>query len=268
MRSSFLVNRALYGVKKFFHGNVSIFLLFLVLLIYSSDTFSGCDKDTFTIAIDIGHTKHKSGAVSSRGIPEFYFNQNIAHLLLQELRRYGFKKTFIINEGGGNVSLTERTSIAAKLKSDLLLSIHHDSVQPQYLLSWVYQGKKFLYCDKFNGYSLFYSEMNHQLQSSLEFARLLGSELRSNLFVPTLHHAENIHGENRLLVDKENGIYQFNELIVLKTAEMPAVLIECGIITNRNEEILLSNPVYQKAIVLSIRNAVEEFCERNSTTMD
>lgn len=252
-------------MKKFLDSNISFLflLLFLVLFTYFSDSFSRCDKDTFTVIIDIGHTKNNPGTVSSRGIPEFHFNQNIVQLLFKDLSQYGFKKTFIINEGSEDISLTERTGMANKLQADLLLSIHHDSVQPQYLSSWVYEGKEYSFCDKFNGYSLFYSERNNEKDNSLEFARLLGSELRSNLFVPTLHHAENIKGENRLLVDKEKGIYEFNDLIVLKTAKMPALLIECGIIVNRNEEILLSNPVYQKMIVLSIRNAVEKFCEKN-----
>lgn len=254
-------------MKKVQNSNIS-FLFFLVLLTYSLDSFSRCDRDNFTIAIDIGHTKDNSGAISSRGIPEFYFNQNIVQLLFREFSQYGFKKTFIINEEGSDISLTERTEIANKLQSDLFLSIHHDSVQPQYLSSWIYEGKEFLYCDKFNGYSLFYSRKNHESESSLEFANLLGSELRDNLFVPTLHHAENIKGENRKLVDKEKGIYEYNDLVVLKTTKMPAVLIECGIIVNRNEEILLSNPVYQKMIVLSIRNAVEKFCERTINRLE
>lgn len=202
--------------------------------------------------------------LAPEGYKNFILIKILRNFCLETLTNMDSKKTFIINERGNDISLTERTAMADKLKADLLLSIHHDSVQPQYLLPWIYEGKEFFYCDKFNGYSLFYSERNHESESSLEFAHLLGSELQSNLFVPTLHHAEKIKGENRLLVDKEKGIYEFSDLIVLKTAKMPALLIECGIIVNRNEEILLSNPVYQKMIVLSIRNAVEKFCERRS----
>jgi len=235
---------------------------FFSLLLYASDSLSQCNKNTFVIAIDIGHTKDQPGASSSRGISEFYFNQNIGQRLFEELVLYGFKKTFIINEKGNSISLTNRTDIANKRQADLFLSIHHDSVQPLYLSPWIHKGKQFLYSDEFSGYSLFYSQKNQAPKNSLEFARLLGSELRSNLFIPTLHHAENVKGENRKLVDKEKGIYEFNDLVVLKTAKMPAVLIECGIIVNRDEEILLSNPVYQKAIVLSIGNAVKNFCQK------
>ena len=39
---------------------------------------------------------------------------------------------------------------------------------------------------------------------------------------------------------------------------MPSVLLECGIIVNRDEEILLSNPVYQEMLVLSITRAIEK----------
>ena len=97
-------------------------------------------------------------------------------------------------------------------------------------LSGTTKGAKLSYCDLFNGYSLFYSEKNANPRDSLTISRAIGSALQNNLFVPTLHHAEDIEGENRRLVDREKGVYQFDELIVLKTAKMPAVLLECGII--------------------------------------
>jgi len=209
------------------------------------------------LAIDIGHTKESHGATSSRGVGEYYFNQDIAKLLQLGLLQRGFTSTFILNENGSNISLSMRTDLAKKQRARLLLSIHHDSVQPKYLQSWDYQEEERLYCDLFQGYSIFYSEKNNAPRKSLQFATLLGKELRRNEFVPTLHHAEPIEGENRELVDKEEGIYRVDDFVVLKTAEMPAVLLECGVILNRDEEILLSNPVYRRVLVSSIINAIE-----------
>jgi hypothetical protein len=38
---------------------------------------------------------------------------------------------------------------------------------------------------------------------------------------PSRHHGEAIAGENRRLIDPENGIYQFDDLVVLKLQGLP-----------------------------------------------
>jgi len=67
--------------------------------------------------------------------------------------------------------------------------------------------------------------------------------------------------ENRPLVDRYLGIYQFDDLIVLRTADMPAVLLESGIIVNRDEEPLLLSAAHRKKIARSIVEAVARFCD-------
>ena len=61
------------------------------------------------------------------------------------------------------------------------------------------------------------------------------------------------------------GIYAFDDLVVLKTAKMPAVLLECGVIVNRAEEEQLNNPAYRKRLVGAIGRAVQEFAQRASS---
>ena len=71
------------------------------------------------------------------------------------------------------------------------------------------------------------------MAESSEFAAKLGRALLSAGFTPTLHHEEQ---EKRPVTDREKGIYAFDDLVVLKTAKMPAVLLECGVIVSRAEE--------------------------------
>ena len=235
-------------------------IIFITTCIESTEPFS---KENFVIAIDIGHSIKRCGAISSRGIGEYYFNKNLAKLLQNNLIQQGYIKTFLINENGTDIPLVDRANIAKKKNSNILLSINHDSVQPQYLSSWIYKEKKYFYCDLFRGYSIFYSNENSEAKKSLAFAQLLGTELLNNDFVPSLHHAEKIKGENRELISKEKGIYRFDDLIILKKSKMPSVLLECGIILNRDEEILLNTLEYQKVLVLSIVSAINKVCEFN-----
>jgi N-acetylmuramoyl-L-alanine amidase len=79
---------------------------------------------------------------------------------------------------------------------------------------------------------------------------------------PTLHH---VAQENRPILDRTKGIYAFDDLVVLKTAKMPALLLECGVIVNRAEEEKLDNAVYRERLIEAIGRAVQSFAQTVST---
>ncbi|MCK9376375.1 MAG: N-acetylmuramoyl-L-alanine amidase [Syntrophobacterales bacterium] len=219
---------------------------------------SECWAGDFKVAIDIGHTINTPGAISARGVPEYLFNKNIAILLHRKLiQDPQFKGSFIINETGDDLPLSARGAIANRQGAALFISIHHDSVEPKDLSYWLCQGKSLAHCDKFAGYSIYYSEENGNPLRSLSFAVVLGSEMLRNGFCPTLHHAEKFTGADKGLVDRIRGIYKYNKLVVLRTTDMPAVLFECGIIKNRYEELELSNSAYQHRIVDALLSAIK-----------
>ena len=211
------------------------------------------------VAIDVGHSESAQGTVSSRGVGEFVFNRNIANLLLEKIRKGEVAQAFIIDSAG--MSLEQRTESAKLRNANFLISIHHDSVQPSYLSTWTYEGAVHRYSDRFHGFSLFFSTKNVRPEESLNFARDIGSHLVEVGFSPTLHHAEKITGENRELVDQKRGIYIFDDLIVLKTAAMPAVLLECGIIVNREEETRLTSKASQDKMVSAVAAGIEQGCK-------
>ena len=176
------------------------------------------------VALDIGHTINRPGAYSARGVGEYFFNSRIVKALHESLKNSGKVDALIINPEGKPISLRERTGRAARRNAALFLAVHHDSVQRRYLKEWEVNGKTQRYSDKFRGFSLFVSRSNPKFTESLRFARLLGAAMVARGFSPTLHHAEQIPGEGRNLVDEDYGLYEFDDLVVLKTAAMPAVL--------------------------------------------
>jgi len=219
----------------------------------------GCIQEKLKIAIDIGHSPNRPGAISARGISEYTFNKKIAELLYQNLLQNGFKSTFILNEINPEMTLNSRAKILNQKAADLVISIHHDSVQPHYLNQWEIDGENHHYSDRFKGFSVFFSNKNPKVEQSFQLAKAIGNELLQLQLKPTLHHAENIAGENRPLIDSERGVYRFDSLILLKNTKMPAVLIECGVIVNRDEEQLLSTEHHQKKLANALSKAIAQF---------
>lgn len=214
------------------------------------------NKRSGVVAIDIGHTEKKAGATSARGESEFSFNKRIALKLHAVLVERGLTGSFVINADGGAIKLRERTAQAHKKKADLFVSIHHDSAQVRFLKKWTYKGKRYWHGEKFKGFSLFISDKTAQKKENLKLAESIGRKLLARKLVPTLHHAMPIKGENRALLNKSLGIYAYPTLAVLRTAKIPAVLVECGIIVNKDEELLLKSDVYQNTIARSLADGI------------
>jgi N-acetylmuramoyl-L-alanine amidase len=223
------------------------------------DTTRNC-KEEFRIFVDVGHYRSSPGATSARGKVEFDFNLRLAQTLQQTLVSRGYRQVKLFVSAGGTQSLQGRTRESAKFKADILISIHHDDVQSRYKSVWNYDSKEQLYSDKFKGYSLFISKLQPVWPESLRLASLISDELLRRGISFTKHHSEQIEGEGHRLLDEERGIYQYDDLIVLKDSLSPAVLIEAGIIVNRDEELVLSSQVRRDLFSNAVSDAVEKFC--------
>ncbi|MEF3696177.1 N-acetylmuramoyl-L-alanine amidase family protein [Desulfolutivibrio sp.] len=208
------------------------------------------------VAVDVGHSLKRSGATSARGVPEYRFNLELARLVVAELHAAGLLRAFLLDEAGADIPPAGRATLANRKKADLLVSIHHDSVQPHYLATWPFEGRQRKYCDRFSGYSLFFSAKNPASAASIALGKSLGESLRSAGFTPTAHHAEPIPGEGRELIDPERGLYRYDGLAVLSRAKMPAVLVEAGVIVNRDEETSLTDPARRERMARAIAQGV------------
>jgi N-acetylmuramoyl-L-alanine amidase len=202
-----------------------------------------------SIAVDVGHYLAKPGVISARGVTEFKYNLQLSREVAEALQRAGHR-ILLIGADGLAENLGGRAPRAAGM--DLFLSIHHDSVQPRFLSSWEVDGETLLYSDQFSGFSLFVSRLNSHTEASLKCASAIGAALRAAGFTPSRYHADPIVGENRPFADEANGVHYFDNLAVLKTARIPALLFEAGVIVNRDEELRMRDPAVRIRIVESI----------------
>jgi N-acetylmuramoyl-L-alanine amidase len=180
--------------------------------------------------VDVGHYHAEPGVISASGIPEFEFNLKLAREVKQDLEQSGIKVR-MIGDKGNQVFLNHRTRAAAG--ADLFVSIHHDSMRES-----VIRTKR----DELAGFSLFISRKNPAVGKSLACASAIGAEMRAAGFTPSRYHADPVIGENRPFADEANGVHYYDNLGVAKTAKMPAVLVEAGVIANRQEEARMLDP--------------------------
>ena len=223
-----------------------------------------CEPSKFRIVLDVGHTAESGGADSARNVPEFNFNLRLAKRVEEKLKAEGFAEAnVLVTEGKARRSLMKRVAAANKSGADLFLSIHHDSVPNFFIEKWEFEGIKGRFSDRFSGYSLFVSRSNPLFETSLMFGRLLGKQLKAQGLEYAQQYAQAFMGRyRRKLLDKEAGVYQYDELVVLSRTRMPAVLLEAGSIVHLDEEVAMSSPERQDMISAAVAGAVKQFCEQ------
>ena len=197
---------------------------------------AGCDRAQFRVILDVGHSAEIPGAMSARGVPEYAFNLSLSQTIERKLLEAGFSQTvLLITPGKAMLGLVKRVTYATSTPADLFLSIHHDSVPEAFLEKWTYEGRSLHYSDRFRGHSIFVSNDNKEYKNSLSFAHMLGLQLKSRGLLYAPHYVEKFMGRRqRQLVDAEAGVYRFDNLAVLQSTNMPAVLLEAGSIINRD----------------------------------
>jgi N-acetylmuramoyl-L-alanine amidase len=194
------------------------------------------------VAVDTGHYPEEPGVISASGRPELEFNRELASEVGRSLEASGFEVRMIET----HPRLGQRTRQARG--AALFVSIHHDSVRERYLPE----------AQRFAGFSLFVSRHSPELQKSLACASAIGAELRAAGFTASRYHADPVLGENRPFADEVNGVHFYDNLAVGRSAAMPSVLVEAGVIVNREEELRMKDPAVQRRLAEAIARGVKE----------
>lgn len=181
-----------------------------------------------TIIIDPGHGTPDGGAVGKNSI-ESTLNIQIAQKLKQELTERGFN-VVMTREGEEGLDKKKKTDMNMRLDimkntpSDMFVSIHINKFSQS-----KYRGAEVLYSANFT-------------QSTL-LAQLIMDEIKE--IDP---------------VNQSRGIKQAeNSLFLMKNATVPAVIVECGFLSNPEEEALLSSDYYQSRMASAICDGVLEY---------
>jgi bla regulator protein blaR1 len=181
-----------------------------------------------TIVVDAGHGGIDAGTISSTGILEKDIALSISKKLQQLGKDYNVnvvmtRETDILPGNASTIKegLLNRVNIAEKNKADLFISIHVDAAVNN---------------DKDNGFSIYLINNNQYYQKSM----LLGSALAEE-------------------IKKTHMIFPEKGITVLQSSPMPAVLVECGYITNKDDLAFITNEENQEKIARNILEGVVRY---------
>lgn len=229
--------------KSLLHSLIPLYLFILAGLLLvtavGNRAFTVFSENTITdmrrcIIIDPGHGGIDGGATSCTGILESMINLEIA-LKLNDLTQLLGIKTVMIRTTDCSI-YSEGESIAAKKVSDLKNRVSIVNETADALLVSIHQN--YFPDNRYSGAQVFYSDN----KDSVELANMLQSSL-----VQTLNP-----GSNRK-AKKASGVY------LMEKINNPGILVECGFISNTDEEQKLRDSEYQKKLCCVIASCCSKY---------
>lgn len=190
--------------------------------------------DCNNVIIDAGHGGVDGGAVSCTGVYESQINLEIA-LKLDDLMHLLGIRTVMIRDTDISV-YTEGNTIAAKKVSDIRERVRIVNTTPNALLISIHQNM--FSQPKYHGTQVFY---NGQADS-----KLLAEKLQTSF-------RENIKHTNNRQCKQTSGVY------LMEHINCSGILVECGFLSNPQEEQNLRNPEYQKKLCCVIATTVSQY---------
>ena len=210
-----------------------------------------------TIMIDPGHGGKDPGAVA-HGIKEKDINLRMARILGRMLEEKGFRILYT-RTTDVFVPLEERTAMANAQKADLFLSIHanaHPNPNMKgfeiYSLNLARNQDAVRVAARENAVS---SKKISDLQLILTDL-MLNSKITESRELATKIHGRTIQGMRRTHPSLADRGVREAPFYVLMGATMPAVLVELGYLTNREEARLLNTDAYLRSMASNLVQGV------------
>ncbi|TAK75726.1 MAG: hypothetical protein EPO11_05060 [Gammaproteobacteria bacterium] len=261
----FLFNRAFAALPIFNHD---VLLQSLDEMMTTKKRFSA----PFTVVIDPGHGGKDSGARGINGAKEKDVVLAIAKQLAKKINQTPRMRAILTRKGDYFISLRQRLRIARQYHADLFIAIHADAYFDDqavgasvYALSqrgatseaarWLSQRENYselgaLAFDSLPDQSAMLRSVLIDLAqtASIQASIRAGTHVLEALDVITVLHYKKVEQA---------------PFVVLKSPDIPSILVETGFISNPREEKRLSNPVYQIKLTNALWNGINRYVWRH-----
>lgn len=215
------------------------------------------------IMLDPGHGGEDPGAISPNGLQEKHVVLAIARETKKRLEALGYKVYMTRNEDVF-IPLKVRTQKAQQVQADLFVSIHADSVnRPEPRGTGVYilsergassEAARLLAdsqnrSDTIGGVKMSSNrEVNNVLMDMLQTQTINDSARLARLVLNQLAKHNKIKNEINLA-----------NFVVLRSPDIPSILVETAFLSNPQDEALLSSTVFRKKVAQSIADGMKQY---------
>lgn len=218
------------------------------------------------IAIDAGHGGEDPGALGKNKVYEKHVVMAIAKELARLFSKEKGYKAVLIRSGDYYITLSERRNLARKSRADMFVSIHADAfTNPQAHGSSVYAlsskgatsaSAKFLankenQSDLVGGVSL--DDKDHILSSVLIDLSM------THKMAASLEVGGHVLGRMDKISRLHSKHVEQAAFAVLKTPDIPSILVETGFISNPGEAKKLASKPYQKKMASALFNGIHSY---------
>lgn len=225
------------------------------------------------VAIDAGHGGKDPGAIGQNGLKEKNVTISIARKLEKRLKDDPMFKPVLTRDGDYFISVAGRSEVARKFGSNMLVSIHADSAPNRTATGssvWVLSNRRAN------------NELGNWLEQSEKQSELLGGagDALANGADPYLSQAvldlqfgnsqrvgyavaQDVIRQLRQIGKVHKGTPEHASLGVLRSPDIPSILVETGFISNSTEEQLLGSDTYQEQVAAAIHGGLRAYFTTN-----
>lgn len=225
---------------------------------------------TLIIAIDAGHGGEDPGAQGGRGSHEKDVTLAIARRLCALVNDTPNMRGILIRDGDYFIPLGGRVIKARKAKADLFVSIHADAfIRPDAHGSSVFAlsehgatssaarwlAKKENEADLIGGVNIAVKDPY--------LARTLLDLSQTATITDSLRLAKQVLGELNDINDLHSGHVEQAGFAVLKSPDIPSILVETAFISNPSEEARLNDENYQTKLANAVLGGIKRYFAQN-----
>ena len=219
------------------------------------------------IVLDPGHGGQDPGAIGYSGVYEKNITLAMGRALKALLDQKGKYKVYLTRSTDKFIPLRERVKIARRYKADLFMSIHADSALNRnakglsvYTLSETASDKEAAALAERENKADVISGLN-LVEHSKEVSDILINLAQRETMNRSSEFAAFMVQEMKKSVKLVANTHRFAGFAVLKAPDIPAVLLEMGYLSNRQEEKLLQQKNYRKKLAESTAEAIDKYFE-------
>lgn len=231
-------------------------------------------KRDIVVAIVAGHGGDDPGSIGAAGTYEKRVTLEISKRLAKLINRKKGLKAVMIRSGDYYVNHNRKTVLARKSKADLLISIHADaftSSKPSGASVLVQATRR---ADSEFARWIQNREKNSELLGGAgetikktkddNLAIALADMKKEYTMASSYDFAEHVVKQLKKVTKLHKKKPERLSLAVLKSSDIPSVLIETGFISNHQEEKRLNNANHQQKLAKAIYTAVDHYFSRNA----